>query len=184
MTIETCIQTCQNSNKIYAGLEGGTDCSCGNVLTHGAALVSDSDCSTKCVGDSSEKCGGSDHVNLYWNGKPPGPQPTMVYSVGDAISWEGGGCYSDLNTARALSVQVSVRGGAFNNTVGNCIEACVAGNYRAAGVEFAQECRCGNSLDHGTHSIDMSNCQLACSGDSTEICGGANAFMLYAVPSN
>jgi hypothetical protein len=47
---------------------------------------------------------------------------------------------SDSNTARALSVQVTVRGGVFNNTVGNCIGACASKSYSAAGVEFAQEC--------------------------------------------
>lgn len=47
---------------------------------------------------------------------------------------------SDSNDARALSVQVSVEGGAYNNTVANCIDACVAGNYHGAGLEDAQQC--------------------------------------------
>jgi len=185
MTVEFCVQICHNLDHIFAGVENGTDCYCGNVLTHGAALAANSDCSTNCVGDSSEKCGGSSgYLNLYWNGQPPPPQPTLVYSVSDAKSWEVAGCFNDSNNARALSVQVSVRGGQYNNTVDNCIDACIDRNYRAAGVEFAQECWCGNSIDNGAMAMSMSYCQLACSGDSTEYCGGANAFLLYYLDGN
>ena len=38
---------------------------CGNVATFGATSVPLSDCGTRCVGDHSEMCGGSDRLNLY-----------------------------------------------------------------------------------------------------------------------
>ncbi|KAF8259517.1 WSC domain-containing protein [Lactarius quietus] len=180
MTVDNCVEICQNSNHAYAGLENGTNCYCGNVLTQGTVLASSGEnCSTNCVGDPSEICGGNGFLSLYGNEGPPPPQPTLAYSVPDAVSWELAACYNDSNTARALSVQVSVRGGAFNNTVGNCIDACAAKNYHVAGVEFAQECWCGNSINNGAIAIDTDQCTLACSGDSTEFCGGADAFLLY-----
>ena len=47
---------------------------------------------------------------------------------------------SDSTDARALSVQVSVIGGQYNNSVESCIEACGAGGFSLAGMEFALEC--------------------------------------------
>jgi len=179
MTVEFCVQTCQNLNHTYAGLENGQDCYCGNVLTPGTVSAPASDCSSKCVSNSGETCGGSGFLNLYWNGKPLQPQPSLVYGVPDADDWEVVGCYNDSINARALSVQVSVSGGSYQNTVENCIDTCVNQNYHGAGVEFAQECWCGNSIENGAVPIDMFNCRLACPGDSTQLCGGADAIILY-----
>ncbi|KAF8261995.1 WSC domain-containing protein [Lactarius quietus] len=179
MTADSCVAFCHHYYYAYAGLENGTNCYCGNVLTPGVAPASNANCGTKCVGDSTETCGGNGFLNLYGNGGPLQPQPTPVHTVPSAPSWELLGCFNDSNTARALEVQIAVRGGVYNNTVGNCIDACVSVNYRNAGLEFAQECWCSHTFHNDTAEIDMSQCQLACSGDSTELCGGAHAYLLY-----
>src|SRR6266702_5435696 len=63
---------------------------CGNITSVGATSASPEDCSSKCVGNASEICGGSDRLNLYWSGAPPPPQPTIVPNVG---RWDYVGCF-------------------------------------------------------------------------------------------
>jgi len=184
MTVEQCTQTCQTQGShIYAGLEKGTDCYCGNVLTPGAVAAPVSACSSKCVGDSGETCGGSDSLSLYWTGKTPPPQPTFVQNALN-LHWGMQACFNDSTTERTLSVQVSVQGGQDNNTVENCVSACQAAGYSSegssyAGVEAGNQCWCGNTLNKYAAAIDQKRCLLACSGDSSENCGGPDALVLY-----
>ncbi|KAF8258929.1 hypothetical protein EI94DRAFT_1707538 [Lactarius quietus] len=139
MTVESCDNTCQIKT-IFTPVSKmaqiaccgfvihtfWTPSDCRNVLTAGSGLSApSSDCSSKCVGDSSERCGGSDRLNLYWSETQP--------------FWEYAGYYSDSNDARTLTEQVCVQGGEYNNTVENYISACSAAGYVKAGQEFANQ---------------------------------------------
>ncbi|KAF8268566.1 WSC domain-containing protein, partial [Lactarius quietus] len=171
MSVELCVTYCGiNMSYIYAGLENSTDCYCGNVLTPGAECIASSQCNLQCIDDSSETCGGSDSIDLYWSGATPPPQPTIVPSAG---SWYYVGCFSDQNNARSLGEQTPVIGGGYNNTVENCVLACQDAGYGFAGLEFALQCWCGDAVLNGGEKIHPVHCMLACSGDSSERCGGA-----------
>ncbi|KAI9436641.1 WSC domain-containing protein [Lactarius indigo] len=174
MTVENCARFCDSGNYIYAGVEDGKDCHCGNITTVGATSAPPGDCNSPCVGDISETCGGTDHLNLYWSGATPPPQPTFVQAVN---RWYYVGCFNDSNDARVLTVQKPV--GQHNNSVERCTDACKEGGYSLAGVEFAQQCWCDNNINNGGTQIDTKNCMLACSGNSSEICGGANSLVMY-----
>jgi len=171
LTIEGCIGFCSNANGSYAGLENGMDCHCGDALTNGSTKAPDSDCNSPCVGDSTEICGGNSSLSIYWDGADP-VQPAIVQSVND---WRFQGCYNDTNTARTLTVQVPQD----STTVESCTEACKAGGYSFAGMEFAQQCFCDNSIQNGGGMIDAGHCALACFGNASEICGGANSLVVY-----
>ena len=45
---------------------------------------------------------------------------------------------------------------------------------------FSRECRCGDS--YGKFGL-ASNCDMSCSGDSAQICGGSSANSIYKVPA-
>jgi hypothetical protein len=47
---------------------------------------------------------------------------------------------SDIIEARTLSVSATVLGGASNNSVESCTEACFASGYPLAGVEYSNQC--------------------------------------------
>ena len=51
------------------------------------------------------------------------------------------GCISDTPTTRTLSYRVPVLGGAYNNSVQGCANACLALKYPLSGVEHGDECR-------------------------------------------
>ena len=59
-----------------------------------------------------------------------------------------------------------------------CLATCREGGYSVAGLQFASHCFCGNA--HGRFG-PAQNCDMACSGDGSEICGGEWANAVYAV---
>ncbi|KAF8257074.1 WSC domain-containing protein [Lactarius quietus] len=180
MTVGSCITICQKQpSNTFFGVENGTNCFCGNSLTVGSTPAPDSNCNIVCSGNSSETCGGNGFLNLFSNGGAPLPQPTIVQTVAEAPSFQLAGCFSDSSSKRTLSTEVTVNGGQFNTTVSNCIDSCNSGGFTAAGLEFASQCFCGHSIDNNATNINQNNCTLACPGDNTEGCGGANAILIY-----
>jgi len=103
--------------------------------------------------------------------KPSGPQTVLLYKTFLSI-----GCWSDDPSARLLhDFEASVS----PLTVEACIDTCNAKGLALAGVEFGQECFCGNAIEGDQGLISRSSCDTACTGNSKELCGGANAINLY-----
>ena len=115
-----------------------------------------------CAGDAGETCGGPNRLNVYAAG--PG--------------WVQLGCYTDQPYSRTLANVGSYTGGL---TVENCLASCQASGYSYGGVEYGNECHCGNSFDNGGGPAPdgSAGCSFACAGDSTEICGGNQRLSMY-----
>lgn len=85
-------------------------------------------------------------------------------------------------------------------TVESCVNFCVSGGFIFAGLEFSQvsvtvfysdvksfvdlrllhqECYCGNNIANGGTNATASDCNDPCTGDATEICGGASKCFPY-----
>ena len=63
-----------------------------------------------------------------------------------------------------------------------CIEYCDQLNYNYAGAEFADECYCGNSIvtNQGAGTVaSASDCNMPCSGETAQICGGPSRMTVY-----
>ncbi|KAF8259546.1 copper radical oxidase [Lactarius quietus] len=175
MTVESCVAYCSASNYIYAGVEYASQCFCGNTITQGSTGVTLSECNMLCTGNSSEYCGAGNLLNMYSNGATPPPPPQIVPSVGP---WVSLGCYTDGNP-RALSVGTTPVGGAANNSPASCTAACQAAGYTLAGVEYADECYCANSIGSNGAPAPASSCNMLCSGNSSEYCGGPLLLNVY-----
>ncbi|KAI9457229.1 copper radical oxidase [Lactarius psammicola] len=175
MTVESCVTFCNDQNFIYAGVEYGQECYCGNTISHGSASVASSDCSFQCTGDSTEHCGAGNRLNLYWSGQTPPPPPAVVPNVG---LWTSLGCYTD-GAPRVLSVGKAVTGGASNNSAESCTAACFASGYPLAGMEYSQECYCGTAIGSNGAPASAGDCDMVCSGASSELCGGPNRLNVY-----
>ncbi|KAN0137473.1 WSC domain containing protein [Lactarius tabidus] len=91
--------------------------------------------------------------------------------------WSSIGCYSDNVNGRALTAA------AYTDTVGMTVESCVnfcnSKNLIYAGVEYAQECYCGNTITDGSTSVASTDCNFACKGDASETCGAGNRLNMY-----
>lgn len=64
-------------------------------------------------------------------------------------------------------------------TVENCISFCSGKGYIYAGLEWRQECYCGNNIINGGALTAASDCNFPCSGDATETCGAGNRLSMY-----
>ncbi|KIM38445.1 hypothetical protein M413DRAFT_30263 [Hebeloma cylindrosporum] len=93
--------------------------------------------------------------------------------------WESIGCFTDSPANRTL------RTAAFtdvnNMTIESCIAFCTPGGYQYAGVEFSRECYCDNLIESsGVPAID-GGCNMTCTGNSAEICGGAARISVFSL---
>ncbi|KAK5121954.1 hypothetical protein LTR85_004526 [Meristemomyces frigidus] len=192
MTVELCAQYCtsggqDNTGWQYYGLEYSSQCWCGNYINNGATLLtatttpSNSSCQMRCLGSEPEICGGANALSLYWNAAYV--VPAVKPSVG---KFQSGQClldpgYNDsgrgLQPARMTNV---------NMTVEMCIKYCLGNYYHYAGVEYADECYCGNAIMTNTGAqlaVCNSTTQMLCKGNPNEYCGGSGFMNLYYSPS-
>ncbi|KAI0667510.1 hypothetical protein C8Q78DRAFT_1105323 [Trametes maxima] len=168
MTVEACVTFCASQSFNFAGLEFAQECWCGNEISNGGTNATESDCNFPCTGDANEICGAGNRLSVYWDGVPPPPPPTTVPSVGQ---WESLGCFNDSVNARVLAVGVNVPG---PFTVEGCTTACQNANFPLAGMEFAGQCFCDTQIENGGAPTPAGDCNMACTGNSTQLCGGPN----------
>jgi len=71
-TIESCKSACSAAGFVYAGLQNGHECWCGNSYGNNG-VAPENDCITPCSGSSSETCGAGYRNSVYRSGKnfPP-----------------------------------------------------------------------------------------------------------------
>ncbi|KAK3336500.1 glyoxal oxidase-like protein [Cercophora scortea] len=172
MTNEACIAYCQNRGFQYAGTEYSQECYCGSSLPALATAAAATDCSMACSGNATQACGAGGKLSVYYSSAPVGPQPNPGVNGFNSI-----GCYAEGTTGRALTYGV----GSIPNaemTVAKCTAACHTAGYILAGVEYAGECYCGNTIANGGLPAS-SGCNMLCNGNSSEICGGGNRLNVY-----
>ncbi|KAL8728112.1 MAG: hypothetical protein Q9181_005463 [Wetmoreana brouardii] len=63
ITSSNCVEHCDSKGAKVAGTENGGQCFCGNELVNSASHPGQ--CTSKCVGDASEICGGPAHLSIY-----------------------------------------------------------------------------------------------------------------------
>ncbi|KAF9890518.1 hypothetical protein FE257_005923 [Aspergillus nanangensis] len=63
-TVEKCQQACKDGGYVYAGMEYGTQCFCGNSIDNSGMPTSG--CGLPCAGDASQICGGSNALSMYY----------------------------------------------------------------------------------------------------------------------
>jgi hypothetical protein len=103
------------------------------------------------------------------------PSPTQNVS-----DWQYQGCITDQGAANQVFPWKLV------NQTGNspewCLGQCQAFGYMAAGMEYGEECYCGD-LDGiektGATSVPESDCNTACPGDPEALCGSGNRLSWY-----
>lgn len=188
-TVGSCVAACQAQGFSLAGVEFSRECWCGSQLQHGSAFFGNSDgirngnfrnypdephCNMACQGDPSEICGGPALLNLY---NFTGTYPIGASVVAAAGGWTSRGCYSDSVSSRTLELRIDALAGSL--TVESCVAACQSQSFTIAGLEYAQECWCGNEIKSPGAPTSQSACNQACVGDSTEVCGGPNALQMY-----
>ncbi|KZF19452.1 WSC-domain-containing protein [Xylona heveae TC161] len=182
-TVESCATSC--SGFTYFGVEYSDECYCGNQLSTGSLPATDNGCTMTCAGNSTEYCGGPNRLNMYRvngtatstsSGTTSGPTPTGPVTVPVAAGFVSLGCYTEGTNSRALTGEASAGN---TNTVESCASSCAGFSY--FGVEYSDECYCGNQLSTGSIPATDNGCTMTCAGNSTEYCGGPNRLNMYRI---
>lgn len=95
------------------------------------------------------------------------------------ISITSKGCYADgyplSRTMGGLGPYGIFQVASMTNQL--CSSYCLAQGFAFSGSEYADECFCSNALP--PTALPSSSCNMPCSGDSTQMCGGNNALSVY-----
>ncbi|KAF7796994.1 hypothetical protein EIP86_008184 [Pleurotus ostreatoroseus] len=134
-----------------------------------------------CGGNATEACGGPSLLSVY--SASPNitalPVPTIQNTSLPGL-WTYQGCLKDLDPNRVFPNQII---NTDNNTVEACLNQCALFGYPAAGVEFGDECYCGDLSDVQENSPGFdsdSACSIPCTGDLIHNCGGVQRLQYYA----
>ncbi|OCF56169.1 hypothetical protein L486_06110 [Kwoniella mangroviensis CBS 10435] len=174
MTIGKCLAYCKTQGMQWAGIEYSRECYCGNDLVNGASLDRIGTCDMSCPGQLGTTCGGPSLLSLF-------KDSSLLYSLTTIGNWEKQGCIQEVS-GRALNAASLVTD---DMTLEKCTSFCSASGFTFAGLEYGSECYCGNSLANGaTLDAFSTQCNMACSGNKGEICGGPNGITLYSTVKN
>ncbi|KAH7329732.1 peptidase S8/S53 domain-containing protein [Stachybotrys elegans] len=99
--------------------------------------------------------------------------PSVVPSIG---SFTEIGCFFDSTTTRVLQGDEKDDGSGM--TVKECVDFAKSGGWKFAGVEFGSQCFVGDQLVDSQKAND-GDCNQACAGDPTEVCGQGNRITIY-----
>ncbi|XP_044597603.1 xylosyltransferase oxt isoform X3 [Cotesia glomerata] len=87
------------------------------------------------------------------------------------------GCFKDDKILRILSdYYIALK---TNNSPENCAFLCLQSGYPYAGTEYSTECFCGVDEPSFMKRLPDSSCNLKCSGDPKQSCGGYLAMNVY-----
>jgi hypothetical protein len=177
MTNEMCASYCGGLKYPLFGTEYGTECFCGTYNRKGSVPAPASDCKMACAGSATQKCGAGNRLSVYAVSNYTAPSiPSTVAGYAYA------GCYTESTTGRALASATKVDYSAM--TLDTCAAFCKG--YSMFGVEYAGECRCGNTLGAGSVVAPGGDaeCTTTCPGNYTQLaCGAGKRFNLYKQPT-
>ncbi|KAI1118865.1 WSC domain-containing protein [Nemania sp. NC0429] len=181
LTPQACAALCDSLGYIISGTEFYRQCFCSDAIYNGGVPgTDDTKCNTPCSGDSDVNCGGAGYLTIYSKGTPETFQPPTVQKGGLNGTWTYQGCYNDnINNTRTLPWQLRFPG---IMTATTCLHQCAQFGYPAAGLEYGEECYCGDPGDlttAGSTKQPEGDCNVVCAGNASAICGGGSRLSTY-----
>jgi len=166
-----CLTYCFNYGTNYAALYG-TACGCTNDVPQGTVL--ENDCNLRTTdgyqaGGNIEFWAGPDFTNL------PGSSYSLWLTGYNQWTGDEVECVTGLVTdSNATSWTSST------NSPANCIDGCSLQNYPYAALSAGNKCTCFTKKVSINAQAKLSQCGLACPGDSSSTCGGPSAYDVYS----
>ncbi|KAJ4350376.1 uncharacterized protein N0V89_008997 [Didymosphaeria variabile] len=179
-TLAPARQSSQIKTSSSATTQSSISSSSSAIVSTTATLSSSSITSSDIVSASS----GTSTQSLHATGSSTSSSTTLSPSPTPSANVSFQGCYYDAVNPRALSAEST---SSSDMTVEECAAACT--QYHYFGLEYARECYCGNTLDSASTQQPATDCNMPCSGTSTQLCGGPSRLslytnLLYSQPSN
>jgi len=133
-----------------------------------------------CAGNTTEFCGAGNRLSVYQLGGANATTTTTPTAPPVTIptGWASQGCWVDGKFGRILTNQIP---DSSTNTIENCINTCAAGNYTISGTEYSSQCFCDNHIQNGGTLAAPTDCDMPCSGNSSEFCGAGNRITIWSI---
>ncbi|KIW20071.1 hypothetical protein PV08_00646 [Exophiala spinifera] len=204
MTIASCLSFCTSQFMPLAGLEYGRECYCSSSLPPNTPL-NQTGCTMACAGDgdvdvTQPTCGGRSRLSIFNNTllSPPGPKPVISppspsASPGGSVyyTYAYQGCFTDPSSSQRALSGYSASDSAM--TQEKCVATCAGRGFKFAGVEYARECYCSDTLATAGGSgsgngkslqVGEGDCGMPCAGDKSEVCGGSSRIGVWMASSS
>ncbi|MCP4342385.1 MAG: hypothetical protein GY799_26790 [Desulfobulbaceae bacterium] len=164
MTTSLCVDTCSSKGFRYAATQYSSHCFCGD--SYGSYGKADN-CDMICSGNAKEICGGPWANSVYDLEDASGLIAKKISAKKDSL-----GCFLDKQTRDIDSYTFSRQ----DMTTSLCVDTCSSKGFRYAATQYSSHCFCGDS--YGSYG-KADNCDMTCSGNAKEICGGPWANSVY-----
>lgn len=186
MTIEACQKACWSGGWQFAGVELKTQCFCGNSISN--EIAPDGNCKMPCGGNTAQLCGGQNRIFVY-KGEVASTTTTTVSPSTTSIkpsstsplavskeTWKPLGCYFDTGTPHSLLNKTTTPAEA-QMTVNGCQTSCSLVGFSYAGLRYGKSCFCDNTVKTVPSNDNL--CNIPCTGNSTQTCGGNDRINIY-----
>jgi len=171
-TVESCLALAAAAGYVHAGLEYGGECWASNGNPYGGAIP-ESYCDMPCKGNHSEICGGGNTIS-YYTSQVSNASPVISHTSGSQ-PWNYRSCWGEPQQGRALPNKIISSGA----TAQTCLDAATAMGFAHAGLEYGGECWAAIAEPYGGE-IPESYCDMPCSLDTSQSCGGGFTLTLYS----
>ncbi|XP_069040277.1 sialate:O-sulfotransferase 1 [Lepisosteus oculatus] len=171
MTSTMCQDACSESGYLFAGLEYGAECYCGNRIT--SPSTRDEECNLDCKGEKGSVCGGVGRLSVYKvEDLHPGAKKYRN------VRYRG--CFHGPDNTSAAFLVHSVQP---NLTAQSCIEVCTDKELPLA-VFRRPDCFCGYASAHFTlhHPAGEWRCARETNSTNTTAPGPRDHYAVYQTP--
>ncbi|KAH0595820.1 hypothetical protein MHUMG1_06368 [Metarhizium humberi] len=119
-------------------------------------------------------------------------QSSAVQTYRESKTYTYYGCYNETTEIDGSDHSRALSGGANEvkkgeMTVPMCLDFCNNGengaHYRYAGLEWARECWCAQSIAGISAKLDDGECNFPCEGNTSLACGGSLKLSVYRMSS-
>ena len=167
MTPSMCVDYCSGfapGTYDWAGVRRNT-CYCDKASIDQFPEVPQSDCNFPCPGNTNLFCGGPKKMSVY------------ATSSAQTLTFLETPYYTDGYCCSGNPITDPVSFSSDNMTLEMCFDQCKSADYTYAGLTNGRDCDCGDTAD--CVKLLKRDCDLPCSGDKDEICGGGSKMSLY-----
>lgn len=117
-------------------------------------------------------------LNVFFTERPDEEVPDLCLEAfglkAKGLRWEGQ-CIKD----KINRILPEFYGTTYDNTPEICKTRCFEKGFTYSGVQYGQQCYCGNIPPSPDDIVIQTDCNMACSGDTTKICGAGWRMNVY-----
>ncbi|KAF6201578.1 hypothetical protein GE061_003970 [Apolygus lucorum] len=164
LTPEKCMSDCRTKDMRYFGLQYGHECFCSMERPSSKQIGDFDECNMKCSGNPRETCGGVGRISVYDSNKPEINHRNYL------------GCFKEVEGRLMKGAMLNYER---SLTRERCMSECRARGMRYFGLQYRHECFCSNDRPSFELIADIMECDMKCSGNPGETCGGYGRLSVY-----